>query len=239
MVALLAAVVACGAGSSPGLSATAAATRNGTSDRKTLDLALCDPSRSDFSTTSTNPYFPIAGGLQWLYEGEESGEEVRLCITVLAGTEEVAGVTTRILEEREWHDGELVEVSRNFFAATSDETVCYFGEAVDVYEGGAIVSHEGAWRADDPGTAPGIIMPAEPRPGVRFQMELAPGIAEDEGKVVGIGPVTVPAGRFEDAIRVREVNPLDGEKDYKLYAAGVGLVVDGSVELVARRCPSG
>ena len=78
----------------------------------------------------------------------------------------------------------------------------------------------------------GIAMPADPRVGDRYQMELAPGIAEDEGRVVGSGSVTVPVGSFSETIRVRESNPLDGDKGYKVYAHGVGLIVDGSVELV-------
>ncbi|UCF20937.1 MAG: hypothetical protein JSU87_05940, partial [Gemmatimonadota bacterium] len=140
-------------------------------------------------------------------------------------TELVAGVTTRVVEEREWVDGELIEVSRNYFAEASDGTVCYFGEEVD--------PPAGSWRADEPGNAPGIIMPADPRPGVRYQNEVAPGIAEDEARIVGIGQtVEVPAGTFSEAIRVRELNPLDAEKDYKVFAAYVGIIIDGPVELV-------
>jgi hypothetical protein len=224
-------VVACtGAGPDEGESADGL--RGGFHGEKRLDPSVCDPAREDFTLASTNPWFPIDVGRVWEYEGEEDGETVELRITVLDETETVAGVTTRVIEEREWIDGALVEVSRNFFAATEEGTVCYFGEDVDIYEDGVVVSHEGAWRADEPGNAPGIIMPAEPWPGVRFQMELAPGIAEDEGRVVGSGPVTVPAGTFEDTIRVREHNPLDGGTDFKVYAYGVGLIVDGPAELV-------
>jgi hypothetical protein len=200
---------------------------------KRLDPALCAPSRGGFSPDSTNPYFPLRVGSRWLYQGEEDGETIGLQITVLAETELVAGVTTRVVEERETVDGTLSEVSRNFFAQASDGTVCYFGEEVDIYEDGQIVSHEGAWRADQQGNRPGIIMPAAPRPGIEFQMEGAPGVAEDEGRIVGIGPVDVPAGRFIKTVRVREFNPLDGGRDWKVYAAGVGLVIDGPLELVS------
>ena len=62
---------------------------------------------------------------------------------------------------------------------------------------------------------------------------MAPGVAEDQAQVVGQGPVTVPAGSFAQTIRVREFNPLDGEKDYKVHAAGVGLIIDGILELVS------
>ncbi len=199
-----------------------------------LDLALCSPSRGGFTLESTNPYFPLEVGTQSRLEGEQDGAQVLLLITVLDETEVVAGVTTRVLEERESEDGELVEVSRNFFVEASDGTVCYFGEDVDDYENGVVVSHGGVWCADQPGNRPGIIMPADPRPGVRFQMEAAPGVAEDEGQIIARGErVEVPAGTFTETIRVREFNPLERETGEKVFAADVGTVIDESLELVS------
>jgi hypothetical protein len=64
-------------------------------------------------------------------------------------------------------------------------------------------------------------------------MEGAPGIAEDEGPIVGTGPAQVQAGRFTETIRVREYNPLDRSRGFKVFAADVGLLVDGPVELVS------
>ena len=200
------------------------------SGSKKLGLEVCDPSAGGFSTASANPWFPMGVGQQWTYEGEEDGVPVSLLITVLDETRLIAGVTTRVIEEREWEDDELLEVSWNYYAAAGDGTICYFGEDVDIYEEEEIV-HEGAWCAEESPNAPGIIMPADPRPGMKFPMESAPGIAEDEGKIVGSGPVTVPFGRLGETIRVREFNPLDGGKGFKVFAAGVGLVVDGPVEL--------
>ena len=45
-------------------------------------------------------------------------------------------------------NGELVEVSRNFYArCTQTGDIYYFGEDVDIYEDGVVVSHDGAWLA--------------------------------------------------------------------------------------------
>jgi hypothetical protein len=199
-----------------------------------LNLSLCSPSRGGFTLVSTNPFFPLDPGSQSLLRGEGDGEQIELVITVLNETEVVAEVTTRVVEERESIDGALVEVSRNFFAEAGDGTVCYFGEEVDIFENGQIVSHEGAWRADDPGNQPGIIMPADPRPGTTYQNESAPGIAEDEAEIVESGrTVTVPAGTFTETIRVREFNPLDGGVGFKVFAADVGLIIDSAAELVS------
>ena len=134
-----------------------------------LDLALCAPGQNTFSVTVDNGYFPLPVDQQWVYQGREQGQSIGLQITVLSETENFYSgrrtVTTRVVEEVEWEDtnqngvideGEnLIEVSRNFFAQTQDGTVCYFGEEVDIYENGVVVSHEGAWRADDRGNAPG------------------------------------------------------------------------------------
>ena len=63
-------------------------------------------------------------------------------------TELVDGVLTREVVEREKEDGELVEISYNYFAHCRETgDVWYFGEDVDDYEGGVIVGHGGAWRA--------------------------------------------------------------------------------------------
>jgi hypothetical protein len=212
-----------------------------------LDLALCAPDQNSFTLEIDNSYFPLPVGQQWVLTGKEQGQTIGLQITVFDETETFfqgrKRVTTRVVEETEWEDtngngvideGEdLIEASLNYFAQTDDGTVCYFGEDVDIYEGGIIVSHEGSWRADAPGHAPGIFMPAEPEVGMTFQQEVAPGIAEDEATIVGIGTVKVPAGTFENAVRVRDFNPLDGSKGFKWYAPNVGLVVDGPVKLVS------
>ena len=201
-----------------------------------LDPALCAIDRGGFTLTSTNAYFPLGVGSRWVYEGMEAGALTRLEITVLDQTEMVGGVTTRVLEERESADGTPVEVSRNFFAEASDGTVCYFGEAVDIFENGQIL-HDGSWRADAPGNRPGIIMPARPRAGMTFQMEFAPGVAEDQGTIKNSGRIRVPAGSFRETIRVEEFNPLDGGTGRKVYAKGVGLVIDGPVNLVTVQLP--
>jgi hypothetical protein len=211
-----------------------------------LDLALCAPRQNTF--TLDNTYFPLEVGQVWVYQGNEQGQTIGLRITVLSETEDFYSgrrtVTTRVVEELEWEDANanglvdadetLIEISRNFYAQTQDGTVCYFGEDVDIYEGGVVVSHEGAWRADDRGNAPGIFMPADPQPGMTCQQEVAPGIAEDTATVIRRGrTVMVPAGTFDDTITVRDFNPLDGSRGTKVYAPGVGLIVDGPLDLIS------
>ena len=188
---------------------------------------VCDPSES-FTTDIDNSYMPLPVGRRIDLRG--NGLLVR--ITVLDEIETVAGVQTRVVEEYEAADGRVLEISRNFFAQAQDGTVCYFGEEVDIYsENGEITSHAGAWRAGG-GNAPGIFMPSSPRVGQAFPQEIAPGVAEDQSKVVALAQRTeVPGGTFEDTVTMLDHNPLDGSDDTKVYARDIGLIVDEAVQM--------
>jgi hypothetical protein len=193
-----------------------------------MDLDVCDPGAGPFTLEIDNPYFPLPVGQQVVLEG--GGILVR--ITVLDEVETVAGVETRVVEEYEASGGRVLEISRNFFAQALDGTVCYFGEDVDIYdEDGNLTAHTGAWRAGG-GNVPGIFMPASPEVGQAFQQEIAPGVAEDQGKVVAVGErITVPAGTFEDTVTIEDLDPLSGGQDTKVYAGGVGLIVDEAAQM--------
>jgi len=203
-----------------------------------LDIAVCDPATGGpFSLTIDNEFFPLVVGTQWVLEGVDDGELIHLEITVLNQTEDVAGVTTRVVEESETADGILVEVSLNFFAQAPDGTVCYFGEDVDIYDdtGTIVVSHEGAWRAGVDEAIPGIFMPSNPQLSDIFANEFAPGVAEDQAEVIDINdPISVPAGDFDETLTTEECNPLAGaEKDIKVFVRGIGLGIDGPAELIS------
>ncbi|MGH2578823.1 MAG: hypothetical protein ACRDG9_13915 [Actinomycetota bacterium] len=193
----------------------------------------CDPAAGGFSIDIDNSFFPLPVGHQVVLEGEEAGGHLLVRIMSLDETETVAGVESRVVEEYEAKRGEVVEISRNFFAQAQDGTVCYFGEDVDIYDGaGNITSHSGAWRAGVGGNRPGIFMPPTLEVGLAFQQEIAPGIAEDQAKVIALGEATeVPAGTFEETATLRDGSPLDGSSGEKVYARGIGLIVDGPARL--------
>ena len=203
-----------------------------------------------FSSFGSNPYLPLWPGLSVLLEGEEEDDEMELVeisvrVTVTTDTEVVDGVETRVVEERESEDGELVEVSRNYFAHCRETgAVWYFGEAVDDYEDGEIVGHEGEWRAGENGATAGILMPGTPINGARFFTEMAPGIAEDNSEVVGIHDTwDVPLGTYANVLEITDSSALDPEEaDPKYYAPGIGLIQDeefGLVELTPPHCQPG
>ena len=200
-----------------------------------------------FGTYSNNPWHPIWPGYSLLLEGEEEDDEgetvsIAVRVTILEDTEMVDGVRTRVLEEREWEDEELVEVSRNFVAEcrqTGD--IWYFGEDVDDYEDGEIVGHEGAWRAGEDGAEAGILMPGNPLNGARYFQEMAPEAeALDQGEVQSRGnTLEVPFDTFTNVLIIVDSTPLDPEEaDEKFYAYGIGIIKDEAAELVEIDAPS-
>ncbi|MBZ0271890.1 hypothetical protein K8I61_07615 [bacterium] len=200
-----------------------------------LDLAVCAPENGPFTTDIDNDFLPFQVGMLLVLEGEDDGESIRVEVEVLDETEEVAGVTTRVVTETEYEDGELVEISFNFFAQAPDGTVCYFGEDVDDYEDGEIVGHEGAWRAGEADYEAGILMPGTPEIGQAFYQEYAPGTAEDSSEITAFGEsVSTPAGDFDDTLTAMDYDPLDGEceGERKVYARGIGNIVDEAAVLV-------
>jgi hypothetical protein len=193
-----------------------------------------------FETAGENVYFILRPGYQLVLEGEEDGEVVRVEITVLDETEdiilqEMGEVETRVVEEREYVDGEILEISRSFFAICNETSaVYYFGEEVDIYEDGEVVSHEGTWRAGEDGAKAGLIMPGTFLLGSRYFQEQVPGVAMDRAENVEMGlELTTEAGTFTDCVKVEETTPLHpDELGYKVYSPGVGVIQDGEIELV-------
>jgi hypothetical protein len=222
-----------------GITASAQALIDGGGDKHafTEDFML---EECTFSHTGVNPFFNLVPGFQLVLEGEDEKEEVRVEITVLDETEMVDGVETRVVEEVETKDGELAEISRNFFVICEEtKSVLYFGEDVDIYEDGVIVSNDGAWRAGEDGAEPGIIMPGTILLGSRYFQEIAPGIAMDRAEHVRMNvTVETPKDIFAGCIEVKETTPIEpNAKDIKIYAPGIGLVVDGPIELTDYTSP--
>lgn len=189
----------------------------------------------DLASTGTNPWFVLEPGYVLELRGKEHGEAVVVTITVLDETRTVAGVETRVVEEREVVGGETEEVTRDYFAISKrTNNVYYFGEDVDEYEDGKVKSHGGAWLAGEKGARYGLIMPGAPTVGFAYCQELAPGVGLDRARIVSLdGAFECPAGRFTHVLETEETNPLEpGAREKKLYARGVGILRDGALVLV-------
>ena len=177
-----------------------------------------------FSSTGRNRYFILEPGYQLVLKSDAE----KVTITVLDETKIIGDVETRVVEEREEVNGQLKEVSRNFFAICKEHgDVFYFGEEVDDYKNGKVVGHSGAWRADEKDSKADIIMPGTILLGARHYQEIAPN-AMDRAEIIHDNvTMKTPAGTFNNCIKVVETSGLDpDDKCYKTYAPGVGLIQD-------------
>jgi hypothetical protein len=180
--------------------------------------------------TGRNEYFILEPGYQLVLEGGDT----KLQITVLDETKLVDGVTTRVVEEREWKDGKLYEVAKNYFAICEQtKDVFYFGEDVDFYENGKVVKHDGSWLTGKNGAKPGLMMPGTPKVKMKYYQELAPGAAMDRAEIVSLTETCkTPAGTFTRCMKVKETSALKpAESEYKYHAPGIGLVRDEDARL--------
>jgi len=190
-----------------------------------------DTDPEHLSSVGRNGYFILEPGFYRLLRGGG----VELLVTVLDETKRVDGVETRVVEERESEDGELIEVSRNYFAIhKSTHDVLYFGEDVEMYRQGKVVSHEGSWRAGVNKARAGLVMPGEVRAGQRFYQEQAPGVAMDRFEILSTTEtVKTPGGTFEKCLRTSDTSPMiKGMGEIKYFAPGIGLVKYENVLLV-------
>ena len=191
-----------------------------------------DVNKTDLLPTGTNPFITMQPGR--VLKLKHSTDT--LTITILSDTQTVDGVVAGVLEERETKNGALVEVSRNFMATDRNSgDVYYFGEDVDNYKGGKIVSHDSAWRAGINGARFGLMIPAKPTVGQAFYQEIAPKVAMDRVEIVSINEtVKTPAGTFPNCVHLRETTPLERDVSHKYYAAGIGIIKDDEFELAER-----
>jgi hypothetical protein len=186
--------------------------------------------------TGRSPYFILDPGFQLVLEGNGT----KLEITVLNETKTVEGIITRVVEEREWKNGRLYEVSKNYFAMCEPtKDVFYFGEDVDFYENSKVVKHDGSWLAGTNGNKAGLIMPGTPKPRMKYYQEIAPGVAMDRAEIVSVDETCkTPAGTFSGCVRVKESSSVDfwsallfWQGEYKMHAPGIGLVQDEDLVL--------
>ena len=182
---------------------------------------------ADFTTDITNPYFSMPVGKTMVYEGRAT-EGVRRIETRISGeTKTVVGFKTLVYWDRVWLNGEIQEDTRDYISQDRDGNVWYFGEAVDNYENGKIVNHDGAWEAGIGGAMPGIWIKAKQIVGDSYRQEYSKGAAEDWARVVAVGEAVATSDKqFADCAKIYEWNALDPDaKEHKYYCPAAGGVV--------------
>jgi hypothetical protein len=178
---------------------------------------------AEFEPRIAHKYFTLEPGTKFTYKRETSRGTERVETVVLRETRQVMGVTATVVREVEWLNDKLIEDTRNWYAQDRSGNVWYFGEAVDNYKNGKVTDHEGSWEAGVEGAKPGIVMVKEPKAGESFPQ----GSSEDMRSVVSLGAsVSVPQGKFQDCLKVRDWNPDEGTatSTHKYFCAGVGYI---------------
>jgi hypothetical protein len=185
---------------------------------------------AEFSVDITNRYWPMSVGDRWVFEETDgAGEVQRVEVTVLDETYTVAaGIEGRVVHDLVTAaDGGVVEDTLDWYAQDARGNVWYLGEQTAEYENGRIVSTEGSWEAGVDGAQAGIVVPAEPEPGLAYRQEYLAGEAEDQAVVLSVSEqVEAPSGTWTGALLTRDTTPLQPEiAELKFYAPGIGPVL--------------
>ena len=224
---LIVSVTACGGGSSQSTS-TPLGTTGATSpplpqgdEPVTLDPA-------EFTTEIDNSWWPMAVGSRWVYrETDAEGAVLRVEVTVTDQTKTIMGIESRVVHDIVTEDGEVKEDTLDWYAQDADGNIWYMGEDTKEYENGKVSSTKGSWEAGVDGAQAGIIVPADPKPGLSYREEYYKGEAEDAAEVLSLDArAKVPFGTFDHGLQTRNVTPLEPDLiEEKLYARGIGMVL--------------
>jgi hypothetical protein len=188
---------------------------------------------ADFVAAIDNPFWPLTPGTVYRYQ---SDTEVNL-VTVTSDTKVILGVTCTVVHDVVTVDGATTEDTYDWYAQDKDGNVWYMGEDTKEYSGGVVVSTEGSWEAGVDGAKPGIVMYGTlPAQGWPYRQEYYACEAEDMAEVVATDvSVTVPYGTFDHCLQTREFTRLEPDvNEFKVYAPGVGLVLEVEVASGAR-----
>lgn len=198
----------------------------GTADPNAARIAFpFDP--SNFVAVVDNPYFPLTPGTRYRYTAETAEGVETIEVEVTRDTKTILGVTTTVVRDRVFLEGSLIEDTFDWYAQDKQGNVWYMGEDSKEYENGVVVSSAGSWEAGKGGAMAGINMLANPKIGDQYHQEFAPGVAEDQAKVLGLNElVAVPVATYPGCVLTAEWTPFEpGKRGFKYYARGIGLVL--------------
>ena len=190
------------------------------------ERVVLDPARFA-GVAIDHPFWPMTPGSRWVYrESDVDGTEQRVEVTVTGETREILGITATVVHDVVTQDGEIVEDTLDWYAQDDQGNLWYLGEDTKELEHGEVVTTAGSWEAGVDGAQPGILLPADPQPGMTYRQEYYAGEAEDAAEVLSVSErVAVPAGSFEGVLQTRDYTPLDTTlEEHKFYARGIGPV---------------
>jgi hypothetical protein len=187
---------------------------------------------ANFVATIDNPYWPLRPGTAFHYEGVRGTTRQTDDEVVTHQTKQILGVTCTVVRDTVFEHGAPVERTFDWYAQDRQGNVWYMGEDSLELKHGHFVKASDSWQSGVNGAQPGIIMPAQPKPGDAYRQEYyPPGEALDEARVLGLnGSVKVPYGRFTGVLVTSERSPLEPQTEQKYFAPGLGEVEERVVK---------
>jgi hypothetical protein len=196
---------------------------------------LPTPKASHFghhSNLVTNPWFPLARGSVYVYDGQKDGKAARDVMTVTRKVKTITGIRAAVISDRLFLNGRLAERTTDWYAQDKHGTVWYLGEkTAELNTQGKVTSTEGSFLNGRDGAKGGIFMPAHPAVGQTYQQEAFKGQAEDKFRILSMATsITTPAVSSNTAMLTEETTPLEpGVVDHKYYVQGIGTVKEQQV----------
>jgi hypothetical protein len=188
---------------------------------------------ANFVRTIDNRYLPYTPGMQIHFKGVKGKTPQTDDQLVLRRTVTILGVTCTIVRDTVAEHGRAVERTDDFYAQDKDGNVWYMGEdSFERNKAGRFVKASDSWRGGVNGGKPGIIMPADPKPGDAYRQEYyPPGQALDEARVVRLDATRkVPFGSFKHVLVTSEFSPAEPQTERKYYVRGVGEIAEHIVK---------
>jgi len=180
-----------------------------------------------------NPWFPLATGNRWVYEGDGETIEVEVTDEIKL----IDGISCVVVVDTATEEDVVVEITRDWYAQDTSGNVWYCGEiarnfevfAGDDPEDPELVDIEGSWKAGRDGAEAGILLPFDPQVGTVIRQEVAYGEAEDAVEILAVdASESAPGGNCTNTcLQTRDFTPLDEEaNENKYYVPGIGLIVE-------------
>jgi hypothetical protein len=193
---------------------------------ETVDL---DP--AEFTTEIDNPYWPMRQGNRWVYRERDEDGVTRVEVSVTDRTKIVDGIEAVVVRDVVTRNGEVIEDTFDWYAQDDEGNVWYLGEDTKELEDGKVKSTAGSWEAGVDGAQAGVIVPADPRPGLKYRQEYYEGQAEDAAEVLSVNArASVPYGSFTRVLQTKDTTPLEPDLvEHKFYARGIGPVLATAV----------
>ena len=186
----------------------------------------------NFVAKVDNPLWPLEPGTAYHYKGVRGTTPQKDDELVLHRTRRILGIASTIVRDTVSEHGRAVERTLDYYAQDKQGNVWYLGEDSFELQHGHLARASDSWLSGVAGAKPGIIMPADPRPGDRYRQEYyPPGEALDEAHVLGFRAAPkVPYRAFKRALVTSEFSPLEPQTEEKYYVRGVGEILERVVK---------